>query len=76
MTPIHLNEHELAERWKISVLTLRGWRQNGAGPRFKKYGSAVRYSLSDVEEFERDATRRSTADQGPKLVTNSGPRRG
>ena len=76
MTTTHLDEQELAQRLKISVLTLRGWRRSGAGPLFRKYGAAVRYSLSDIEAFELAATRRSTSDQGPKPLMDLGPGRG
>ena len=61
----HLDEHELAARLSISVLTIRGWRRTGKGPRFRKYGAAVRYAVADVEAFEAAASRTSTSDPGP-----------
>jgi hypothetical protein len=64
-TTHHLDEHELAARLNISVLTIRGWRRTGTGPRFRKYGSAVRYAVADVEDFEKAASRTSTSDPGP-----------
>lgn len=56
-----LNEYELAERWRISVKTLRRWRQEQLGPIFCKLGSRVTYLISDVEAFERRVSRYSTS---------------
>lgn len=61
----NLTDIDLAERWNVSVRTIRKWRQAGGGPRFRKFGSAVRYSLADVEAFEEAAARTSTSDPGP-----------
>lgn len=61
----YLNELQVAERWNVSVRTIRKWRLEGGGPRFRKFGSAVRYSLVDLESFEEAATRTSTSDRGP-----------
>ena len=49
----------------MSVRTIRKWRLTGGGPRFRKFGSAVRYSLVDLEAFEEAAVRMSTSDLGP-----------
>lgn len=61
----HLNEQELAERLNVSVRTVRKWRLNGSGVRYRKFGSAVRYAIADVEAFEEAAARMSTSDPGP-----------
>lgn len=61
----YLNEQQTAERLNVSVRTIRKWRLTGMGPRFRKFGSAVRYSLVDLEAFEEAAVRMSTSDQGP-----------
>ena len=47
----HLTEGELADMLNISVATLRRWRLLGHGPKFVKFGSAVRYSSEDVQEW-------------------------
>ena len=60
----HLTEQQLMERWHLSIKTIRKWRLTGAGPRYRKFGSAVRYSLADVEAFEEACARRSTSDPG------------
>ncbi len=56
-----LNEYELAERWRVSVKTLRRWRQEALGCPFMKLGARVSYALSDIEAFERRVSRCSTS---------------
>jgi hypothetical protein len=63
----HLNEQQLAERFNVSVKTIRKWRLSGGGPRYRKFGSAVRYALADVETFEEGCARKSTSDPGEAL---------
>jgi hypothetical protein len=48
----HLLEHELAQRWRLSVRTLQRWRRAGSGPVFLRLGRRVAYRHSDVEHFE------------------------
>ena len=62
----HLNQIELAARWNISHRTLERWRWTGEGPRFVKLGGRVVYRLEDVEEYEREQIRASTADHPSK----------
>ena len=62
MTIRHLNQNELADRWNISHRTLERWRWTGEGPTFLKIGGRVVYRLEDVEAFEAEQTRKSTAD--------------
>lgn len=57
----HLNQINLADRWNISHRTLERWRWTGEGPRFVKLGGRVVYRLEDVEAFERNQVRESTA---------------
>jgi hypothetical protein len=57
----HLTESDLAKRWNVAVKTIQAQRQRGAGPKYMKLGAAVRYRLTDVEEFESANTRASTA---------------
>lgn len=51
-----LTETEAAALLNLSVKTLRAWRCKGRGPHFQKYGRAVRYLPSHVEEFIRKNT--------------------
>ena len=57
---IALNEFELAARWRLSVHTLRRWRQDQLGPIFCKVGSRVTYLIAEIEAFERRVSRYST----------------
>ena len=58
----HLNQVELAARWNISHRTLERWRWSGDGPRYIKIGGRVVYRLEDVEAFEQEQLRASTAE--------------
>ena len=48
----HLNQIELARRWRLSHRTLERWRWLGEGPQYLKIGGRVVYRLEDVEAFE------------------------
>lgn len=41
--------------------TLEGWRVQGIGPRYRKIGRLVRYSLDDLDAYIEAQTRRSTS---------------
>lgn len=60
----HLNQIELAVRWRVSHRTLERWRWTGEGPRFVKLGGRVVYRLSDIEEYEQAMIRSSTPANG------------
>jgi DNA-binding transcriptional MerR regulator len=67
LSSLYLDEWDVAERLALSVRTLRKWRHlGGSGPKFRKFGSAVRYAIADVEAFEQAAERKSTSDPGPE----------
>jgi predicted site-specific integrase-resolvase len=61
----HLNQRELAERWNISARSLERWRWIGEGPRFLKLGGRVVYRLEDIERYEAEQLRDSTAASAP-----------
>lgn len=65
---MYLTEQQVSERLNVKLATLRKWRLRGGGPRFRKFGSAVRYALVDLEAFEAAATRISTSDPGPAAL--------
>ena len=48
-----LTETQVAEQLGLSVATLRAWRHRGRGPRFLRFGRAVRYLPGDLDEFIR-----------------------
>ena len=49
--PIVLTPGEAARRLVMSDSGLRAWRRSGKGPRFLRYGRAVRYLARDIEKF-------------------------
>jgi len=57
----HLNQQELASRWKISPRTLERWRWLGQGPQFLKIGGRVVYRFYDIEAYEAQQLRTTTA---------------
>lgn len=46
-----MDEKGLAQLLAVSLAALRRWRYAGVGPKFSKFGTAVRYSMSDVEAW-------------------------
>jgi hypothetical protein len=52
----------LADRWNISARTLERWRWLGVGPRYLKIGGRVVYRLEDIEAYEAERMRDSTAE--------------
>lgn len=52
MSVQHLNQIELARRWRISPRTLERWRWLRLGPKYLKIGDRVVYRLEDVQTFE------------------------
>ncbi len=53
---IFLTERKLAERWDMSERTLQRWRwdwpRKKQGPEWVKIGTAIRYDLNVIEEYE------------------------
>lgn len=48
----HLNQTDLARRWRISPRTLERWRLLQNGPAFLKIGGRVVYRITDIEAYE------------------------
>jgi predicted DNA-binding transcriptional regulator AlpA len=48
-----ITEVEAADRLGLSVKTLQAWRYRRTGPRFVRFGRAVRYMPSEVDDFIR-----------------------
>jgi hypothetical protein len=57
----HLNQTQLARRWSISPRTLERWRWLGQGPPYLKIGGRVLYRVNDIEAYEAQQVRTSTA---------------
>jgi predicted site-specific integrase-resolvase len=66
----HLKQRDLADRWNISPRTLERWRWVGEGPQFIKIGGRVVYRLEDVEAFERNQLRASTAETSARAQSS------
>ena len=62
MSVTHLNQIDLARRWSISPRTLERWRWLGQGPRYIKIGGRVVYRIDEIEAYEAQQTRASTAE--------------
>jgi predicted DNA-binding transcriptional regulator AlpA len=61
-----LNERQLSRLIGVSIGTLRAWRCEGKGPRFRKVGAQlVRYTPSDIQEW---LSRRPTGGEMPMEV--------
>ena len=48
-----MTEKHLADRWQVSLKTLRRWRLDNEGPVWHKLFRHVRYHEADILEFER-----------------------
>lgn len=48
----HLNQIDLATRWRMSARTLERWRWQRIGPPFIKAGGRVLYRLGDILRYE------------------------
>jgi predicted DNA-binding transcriptional regulator AlpA len=62
-----LTETQVAEQLGLSVATLRAWRHRRRGPRFLRFGRAVRYLPADLDTFIRTSavdTRSVSASDG------------
>lgn len=49
-----LSNEDLAERYGVSVETVRKWRHRGTGPMAVVFGRRVRYSLDEIERWEHE----------------------
>ena len=59
-SPRFINEAQLAARQCRSIRTIQNDRLKGGGIPFVKFGSAVRYRITDVERWEAEHTFSST----------------
>ena len=57
----HLTQLDLARRWRISARTLERWRWLKQGPAYLKLGGHVVYRIGDVEAYEAEQRRSSSA---------------
>ena len=70
MEVVHLNQKQLAARWRISEATLERWRSVGIGPKFLKLCGRVAYRLVDIEAYEESCLQISTSQSVASQVRN------
>ena len=62
---------EAAKYLRLSIRTLEKCRYLGAGPRFRKFGRVVRYTVADLDEWARARSFEMTSDY--ERVPHGGP---
>ena len=67
MTIKHLNQIDLARRWRISPRTLERWRWLNQGPCYLKLGGRVAYRLEDIEAYEAAQRHDAVAASDPAM---------
>lgn len=55
------SNEDVAERYNVSVATVRKWRHEGTGPRGVRFGRHVRYSATELERWEREQAAKQAA---------------
>ena len=65
----HINQQTLAERWQVSETTLERWRSIGVGPVFLKLHGRIVYREQDLEAYEEQCLRQSTAQRAISSAT-------
>jgi predicted DNA-binding transcriptional regulator AlpA len=60
--PNLVTTEEAAERLRVSVSFLMKARLRGDGPRYRKIGRAVRYSLAGLADWLKSRARTSTSE--------------
>ena len=69
---VHINQCQLAERWRMSPRTLERWRWLGQGPIFLKLGGRVVYRLEDIESYEDSHLQANTNGPLPHASAQTG----
>lgn len=54
---MNLTSEETAERLRVSLRTLEGWRNRRQGPPFRKFGRRVLYPMDLLEQWEQEQTK-------------------
>jgi predicted DNA-binding transcriptional regulator AlpA len=57
-----------AQRLGVSESFLAKARMNGTGPRYRKFGRAVRYAPADLDHWSIACSRSSTAERQPSVL--------
>ncbi|MDP2025714.1 helix-turn-helix domain-containing protein [Sulfuriferula sp.] len=69
-----MTEQQVAARWKVSLKTMRRWRQDKVGPAWYKLFHSVRYHEADVFDFEQQSAQHwltilGDRERVPRIVT-------
>lgn len=67
--PHAVTDREAAKVLGLSVATLRAWRLRRRGPRYLRFGRAVRYLIADLDRFIES----NTIDPRPGPVSRRQP---
>lgn len=62
-----MDQKEAGEYLGLAPKTLNKWRSLGKGPRYRKFGKAVRYTQEDLDAWANSTTVR-THNRGPVTV--------
>ncbi len=70
-----MTEQQVAARWKVSLKTMRRWRQDKVGPTWHKLYRHVRYHEADVFDFEQQSAQHwltilGDRERVPRIVTH------
>lgn len=70
-----MTERQVAARWKVSLKTMRRWRQDKVGPAWYKLFHSVRYHEADVFDFEKQSAQHwltilNDRERVPRVVTH------
>jgi hypothetical protein len=70
-----ITEQQVAARWKVSLKTMRRWRQDKVGLTWHKLFRHVRYHEDDVFEFEQQSSQHwqpilGDRERVPRIVTH------
>ncbi len=70
-----MTERQVATRWKVSLKTMRRWRQDKAGLAWYKLFHHVRYHEADVFDFEQQSAKHwltilGDRERVPRIVTH------
>lgn len=49
---LYLTVKELAARYSVHINTIYLWNRTGKGPRYIKFGKALRYPIDEIEHWE------------------------
>jgi Helix-turn-helix domain len=61
-----LKPKSAADYLGLTENTLAKWRMRGCGPDYMKFGTAIRYDSTHLQEYAAGQVRHSTSDEGAR----------